>query len=177
MRKTLVFIISLFISVIILSQYNEVHSYADVLNNKTLNYEKAINSGNIVMISFLDTISNTTNNDMEIYNIRRLDNFMENINNKKKDEIRIVEYGRNSTGTWVNKLYDLRYDGNKIVDIEYDTYSNPNEFIPSQPQIFKKIIKRDYSKGLSYRICDSDKDSDCGKLISFFKSSIVDSKR
>ena len=50
---------------------------------------------------------------------------------------------------WVNKLYDLKYDGKKIIDIEYDSYSNPNAFIPSQPEILSKIIKRDYHNAIA----------------------------
>lgn len=79
----------------------------DVLNNKSLSSKKAINNGDIVEISSLDWVSSKTHNDTEIYNINNLDDFMENIKNGKKDELRIVKYAYEGGRTWVNKLYDL----------------------------------------------------------------------
>ena len=179
MKRALTFLLLLFILVFIPIQSSKAYNAVGTLNNKTLSSDIAIKEGNIVMISYFDSVSSKTQNDNEIYNINRLDDFMKNIDKGKKDEIRIVEYGKNVTGTWVNKIYELKYDGKKIIDIEYDTYSNPNAFIPSQPEIFNKIIKRDYPDGISYRICyDSEsKNNDCAKLISFYKSSIIDKKK
>ena len=177
LKRTLVFALLLLVSIFIPLQNCKACYLIGALNNKTLNSDIAIQNGNVVMISYIDSGSNKTNN-MEIYNISRLDDFINNINRRKKDKIRIVKYGKNATGTWVNKLYDLKYDGNKIADIEYDVYSDPNEFIPGQPLIFKKIIKLDYYDGISYRICNSDnKMSDCAYLISFSKSSIIEKKK
>jgi hypothetical protein len=177
LKRILIFVLILLISVFIPNQNCRAYNAIGALNNKTLNSDTAIKDGNIVMISYTDSVSSKTHNNMEIYNINRIDDFIKNINKGKKDKIRIVEYGKNVTGTWVNKLFDLKYDGKKIIDIEYDTYSNPNAFIPSQPEIFNKIIKRDYHDGISYRICYSESENnDCGKLISFYKSSIIDKK-
>ncbi|MBU3099757.1 MULTISPECIES: DUF4362 domain-containing protein [Clostridium] len=178
MKRTLVFVLILFVLVFIPIQNPKAYYVIGVVNNKTLSSDIAIKDGNIVMISYTDSVSEKTHNDMEIYNIKRIDDFIRNINKGRKDKIRIVEYGKNATGTWVNKLYDLKYDGKKIIDIEYDTYSNPNAFIPSQPEMFNTIIKRDYPDGISYRICDSEgENDDCAKLISFSKSSIIDNKK
>ena len=179
MKRIFVFTFLLFISVFIPTQNVKAYNTIGALNNETLSSDIAIKNGNIVMISYTDSISSKTHNNMEIYNINRLGDFMESIDKRKKDKILIAEYGKNITGTWVNKLFDLKYDGKKIIDIEYDTYSNPNAFIPSQPEIFSKIIKRDYPDGIAYRICYSEEDqnSDCGKLISFSKSSIIDKRK
>lgn len=146
----------------------------DVLNNKSLNSKKAISNGDIVEISSLDWVSSKTHNDTEIYNINKLDDFMENIKNGKKDAIRIVKYAYEGGSTWVNKLYDLEYNGKKIKYIVYDTYLNPNEFMPSEPSYYDKIIRRDYPNDLWYGICSvSNKGDDCATLISLNKISIV----
>ena len=178
MKRALTFVLLLFILVFIPIQNSKAYNAAGTLNNITLSSDIAIKEGNIVMISYTDSVSSKTHNNMEIYNINKLDDFIKNTDKGKEDKIRIVEYGKNVTGTWVNKIYDLKYDGKKIIDIEYDTYSNPNVFISRQPEIFNKIIKRDYHDGISYRICYSESENnDCGKLISFYKSSIIDKKK
>lgn len=146
----------------------------NALNNKFLSSEKAISNGDIVEISSSDWVSSKTHNDTEIYNINKLDNFMENIKNGKKDKIRIVKYAYEGGRTWVNKLYYLEYNGKKIKYIVYDTYSNPNAFIPSEPYYYDKIIRRDYPNDVWYGICsDSNKGDDFATLISLNKSSIV----
>jgi hypothetical protein len=177
LKKVLALVLLFFVSAFIASLNCKAQQTSDALNNNTITSDKAIKDGNIVMISYFDKLSNISHNDMEIYNFSRLDEFMENIKKGKKDKIRIVKYESSASGTWVNKLYDLKYDGKKIVDIEYDAYSNPNVFIPSQPLVFNKIIKRDYSDGIWYGICYSEKGKEeCASLISFRKSSIVDIK-
>ena len=123
---------------------------------------------------FLDSVSDKTHNNTEIYNISKLDNFMKNIKKGNKDNVRIVAYARNRTGTWVNKLFDLEYDGNKIVDTGYDTYSNPNAFIPSQKVYSDFMEKRDSTDDLWYGLCTGPTNiKSCYSLISFPKSSIV----
>lgn len=176
LKKTLLFQFLIIICIFIPALSCKAYQFDKVLNNKSLNSDIAIKEGNIVMISYTDTVSSKTYNDMEIYNIKRLDDFMKNIDKGKKDDIRIVKYGKNDSGTWVNKLYDLNYDGNKIIYVEYDVYSNPDKFIPCEPAFFKNIIKIDYHDGLSYRICYSE-NKDCAYLISFYKSSIIDKSK
>jgi hypothetical protein len=179
LKRTLVFVLLLFISIFIPTHNVKAYNAMGVLNNETLSSDIAIKDGNIVMISYIDSVSSKTHNNMEIYNINRLDDFIKSIDKGKKDKILIAEYGKNVTGTWVNKLFDLKYDGKKIIYIEYDSYSNPNAFIPSQPQIFSKIIKRDYPNAIAYRICysEEDKNNECGRLISFHKNSIIGKKK
>jgi hypothetical protein len=174
LKKALALVLLLFVSALIPVLDCRAQQTIDVLNNNTLSSDKAIKDGNIVMISHLDKLSNVSHNDKEIYNISRLDEFMQKVKEGKKDKIRIVKYGSSTSCTWVNKLYDLKYDGKKIVDIEYDVYSNPNAFIPSQPLTFNKIIKRDYPDAIWYGICYSKiNDNKCASLISFYRSSIV----
>lgn len=147
-----------------------------VLNNKTLNFEKAIENGYIVEIGSSKPSSDELHFEIkqEIYNIKNLDSFMENTKNKNIDKIRVVKYAREEGNTWVNKLYDLEYDGKKIKETVYDVYSNPNVFIASTPIYFDKIIKRNYPNDLWYGMCKSDdKEENCFTLISLKKSSIV----
>lgn len=146
----------------------------NVLNNESLSSEKAISNGDIVEISSFDLVSSKTHNDTEIYNINKLNEFMENIKNGKKDEIRIVKYASEGGRTWVNKLYDLKYNGKKIKYIVYDTYSNPSAFIPSEPYYYDKIIIREYPNDLWYGVCSvSSNEDDYATLISLKKISIV----
>lgn len=146
----------------------------EVLNNKSLSPEKAIKSGDIAEINYTEGISGKTHNNAEVYNISKLDNFMDNIINEKKDKIRIVKYANDNVHTWVNKLYDLDYDGNSIKIIVYDTYSDPDKFIPSEPTYSDRIIEREYQYDLWYGSCSAGTEGqDCSTLMSFKKSSIV----
>lgn len=148
-------------------------TYDDILSNKYLSSEKAISNGDIVEITS-DFLSSKTHNNTEIYNINKLDEFTENVKNKKVDKVRIVKYAYNNGRIWINKLYDLEYNGEKIKYIQYDTYSNPNAFIPSEPFYFDKVIIKDYPNDLWYGICSVSNTGDhCVSLISFNKSSIV----
>lgn len=149
------------------------NTYDEPLNNKTLPPEKAISNGYIVDIGS-DLVSSKTHNNTEIYNINRLDEFIKNINNKKQDKVRMVKYIHNDGRTWINKLYDLEYNGEKIKYIEYDPYSNLNNFTPSEPFYFDKIIMKDNPNDLWYTICSvSNKGDGCAPLIGFNKGSIV----
>lgn len=177
MKKTLVIALLLLICIFMPMIHCNAYQTTDGLNNKSLNLDKAIKDGNVVMIFYLDTVSNKTHNNMEIYNINELDDFMENMKKGKRDKVRIVKYANSKNGIWVNKLYDLEYDGKKILDIEYDVYSNPNAFIPSQSLVFHKIVKRDYIDGTWYGICLKEINNSQGaSLISFYKSSAANTR-
>lgn len=146
----------------------------DTLNNKSLSFEKAIRNGDVVKISYFGSVSSKTHNETEVYNINKLDEFMENTKRGKNDKIRIVKYAYDNRHTWVNKLYDLEYNGEKIKETVYDVYSNPKVFIPSEPYYSDKIIKRDYPNDIWYGTClECDEGDNCASLISFEKSSIV----
>jgi hypothetical protein len=174
LKRTLIFIIVLLISVFISIQNCKACNVIGELNNKTLSSDTAIKHGNIVMISYLDSVSGKTKNNHEMYNISKLDNFIENIKKGKKIKVRIVKYEKNKTGTWVNKLLDLEYDGHKIIDTEYDVYTNPNDFIPVEKTYSDFMKKREYTDGLWYGLCTRNASGEsCYSLISFLKSSIV----
>lgn len=173
LKRILTVSLILFFSV---SLYNNNCMANDIaeLNNKTLSSEKAIKEGYVVEIVYFDSMSDKTHNHSEIYNIGKLDNFMKNIKEGNKDKVRIVEYSRDKTGTWVNKLFDLEYDGNKIADTEYDTYSNLNAFIPSPKIYFDFMEKREYTDNLWYGVGTGHTNSKaCCPLFSFRKSSII----
>ncbi len=154
--------------------FDKMNSDTEVLNNKSLSPERAISNGDIVEISSSSWISSKTHNNSEVYNIKKLDDFMENIKSGNNDKVRIVKYSYENGQTWVNKLYDLYYEDKKIKLIVYDTYSNTNAFIPSEPYYTDKIIKRDYPNDLWYGNCPiSNKLDNCATLISLKKSSIV----
>ena len=174
MKRTFVFVLILLISVFITMQVSKAYDSIDILNNKTLSSDIAINNGDVVMISFLDTVSSKTHIKNEIYNISKLDKFIENVEKGKKCKIRIAKYGQNKTGTWVNKLFDIEYNGIKIIDTGYDVYTNPNAFIQVEKTYSDFMEKREYPDGLWYGLCTKNgNDNSCYSLISFLKSSIV----
>lgn len=148
----------------------------NILNNKSLAFDKAIKNGYVVMISYINGVSDITQNDAEVYNSNKLDRFIENVKSGKRDKVRIIEYEKNETKVWINKLYDIEYNGIRIVDIGYDVYTNPNAFKPVDSPYYSDIMeKRDYPNALWYGLCTKKgNESSCYSLISFFKSSIVD---
>jgi hypothetical protein len=146
----------------------------EILNNNMMTLEKSINSGYIIEVPAQDFNVNVSEDHTLVYNINRLDAFMDNIKHKINDRIRIVKYARENKKTWVNKLYDLEYNGEVIKFEVYDTYSNPNKFIKSPASYENKIIKRDYKEYLWYGICSTNNESEgCAALISLKKSDIV----
>ncbi|GFZ29939.1 hypothetical protein CSC2_04650 [Clostridium zeae] len=151
-----------------------INKLEEVLNNKTMTLEKAINSGYIVEVPDQDFNVNINDNHLLIYNINRLDVFMDNIKHKISDRVRIVKYARENKKIWVNKLYDLEYNGEVIKLEVYDTYSDPIKFIKSPASYEDKIVKRDYKDYLWYGICSNNSENDdCATLISLKKVEIV----
>lgn len=174
LKKPWVFLSLLLLNIIAPTLICKALTQTEILNNNSLSSETAINNNHVVMISYIDSLSSLTHSDMEIYNINRLDDFMENVRNGKKDTVRIVKYVKDKDHMWVNKLEDLSYDGKEILGIAYDTYSNPDVFIPAQPTIFNNIIRRDYKDNTWYGACYSKKKGNsCATLISFLKISNV----
>lgn len=154
--------------------YQNIIKKNHIINNKSLNFEKAVKQGHVVEISSPDLSSGKIQYHTGIYNIDKFENFIKNINDRKPAKIRIVKYGREHGLTWVNKLYDLEYNGEKIIDTVYDVYSDPNVFIPSTIYYFDKIVKKDYPNGIWYGICaKTDKEDNCVTIISLKKSSII----
>ncbi|GKU25060.1 DUF4362 domain-containing protein [Clostridium folliculivorans] len=146
----------------------------EVLNNETMTLEKAINSGYIIETPEEDFNVNLNNDHILVYNIKRLDAFMDNIEHKISDRVRIVKYARENKKIWVNKLYDLEYNGQVIKLEVYDTYSDPNKFIKSPASYENKVVKRDYEEYLWYGICSNNSENDgCATLISLKKSELV----
>ncbi|MBU3161835.1 DUF4362 domain-containing protein [Clostridium frigoris] len=99
MKRAITFLLLLFILVFIPIQNSKAYSTTGTLNNKTLTSDIAIKDGDAVMIGYTDSVSSKTHNDMEIYNINKLDDFIKSTNIGKEDKIRIVEYENNVTGT------------------------------------------------------------------------------
>jgi hypothetical protein len=143
------------------------------LNNSTLTYSKAIGNGYVVELP-ADVEYPGKSQDTLTYNIKKLDQFIENVEKLKRDKIRIVKYAYDGGKVWVNKLYDLEFNGQSIEMTVYDTYSNPEEFIKSPKTFEKRVIKKDYPNDLWYGICSNNNDDkECGTLISLKKSSVV----
>lgn len=154
--------------------YQNIIKKNNILNNKSLYFEKAIKQGNFVEITSSNLSSDTTQYHTEIYNIDKLEDFIKNIKDRKPTKIRIVKYASEHGVIWANKLYDLEYNGEKIIDTVYDVYSNPNAFLPSTIYYFDQIIKKDYPNDIWYGICaKTDKGDNCTTLTSFKKSSII----
>jgi hypothetical protein len=148
LKKTLAIVLLFFVSLLMPSQNCIAQQALDDLSNNALTSDRAIKDGNIVMIMYLDKISNITGNDMEIYNINNLDKFIQNTEKGIVGNIRVIKYASSENKTWVNSLCDLSYDGKSIKDIGYDVYSNPNKFISNEPYYSLKMLKRDYPNAL-----------------------------
>lgn len=135
--------------------------------SKSYSVDNAISDGNIVMLS----TSSTENN---VYNISRLDEFINNINSGKKDKIRIIKYALQGNKTLINKLEDVEFDGQKLMHVGYNTYAKTGDTSKPIPVVFAKIGRSSSNNGIRYSICESkDTPDNMGaNLISFFKSNI-----
>lgn len=155
---------------------NEDIKTDEAFNNKAYNLQKSIDNGDIARISYSDSKGNEIS--QKIYNVNNLDSFIENYKNEKKGKVRIVDFASNETGTWINKLCDLEYDGKQIIFTGYDTYLNPDKFIPWGPQYYAKVGKTEYKDTVRYSLVLRTEDSDANGagLMSFRSSDIINNK-
>ncbi|MGL4731137.1 MAG: hypothetical protein ACRCW0_06105 [Clostridium sp.] len=76
----------------------------------------------------------------EIINMKLMDDFIKNIEEKKDDEIYIIEYERNENGEIVTALKKLNYDGKQVKVLSYDV-SNQKNFKEEESMSYSKITK------------------------------------
>jgi hypothetical protein len=122
----------------------------------TINYDvdSAVKAGNIVMVSTIDNNSDISKE--EGYNVKTLDQFIENFNNKKKDKIRIIKYTKQEDKIWINKLEDIEYDGQNLTHCGYNTYPT-NDLVKEKPAPvpFYKIAKTTLGNLIRYALYES----------------------
>ena len=145
----------------------------DEISSAALTPEKAVGAGNIVMISFFGSNSEKNHTDMEVYNTRRLEDFMQSLKAGSKDGIRIIKYGHTGTRVWVNKLYDLTCDDGRGTETGYDVYTDPKRFHSLPPETFVSMTRKDYPGAVWYGVGYSRTGGEFASLISFYKSSVV----
>jgi outer membrane murein-binding lipoprotein Lpp len=136
--------------------------------SKSYNFDKAIAEGNVVVVSLLD--DKGTENKQEVYNVNKIDQFVSNSNNSKKDRVRIIKYVKQGDKLWINKLNDIVFEGQEIIYISYDTYGKEKQVQNS----FNRIVKAQSNNGIRYSLLDNKNASDDGGMtaISFLVSSI-----
>jgi len=142
---------------------------ADSGISKSYNVDDAIKNGYIVMISI------TTDSSNEVYNINRLDQFIENFNNSKKDKVTIIKYVKNENKIMTHIFEELEYDGQNLT-LKGSDYSYPEgekvKEVPWSTTILYKVVKQTSDKGIRYAIYTKDDNSTGGTLISFEPGSL-----
>lgn len=76
----------------------------------------------------------------EVLNISLVDNFIKNVENKKSDEVFIIEYEKNKNKEIVTSLQEINYDEKKIEVTNYDV-SNEKEFKEKEKKDYFRLWK------------------------------------
>lgn len=129
--------------------------------------EKSFKSGVIVK---KDT-GNSENNS-EIYNIKRLDEFVKSFKQGKEDEITIVEYYSADNKWVINKFKKLKLSNKVITLTEYDTASDKNVFKSSGDEKFDNIEEKQVQGITTYSISNINAINSGINLISFDKNQV-----
>jgi hypothetical protein len=123
----------------------------------TKNYtvDSAVKAGNIVIVSTIDNDEKVSKE--QGYNIKILDQFIENSNTNKKDKIRIIKYTKQGDKLWINKLEDVEYDGQGLTHIGYNTYPTEKDQVQEKPApvTFHKIAKTTLGNLIRYALYES----------------------
>jgi len=142
---------------------------ADSGISKFYNIDDAIKNGYVVMISF------TTDGSDEVYNTNRLDKFIENFNNSKKDKVIIIKYVNNGNKIMTHIFEELEYDGQNLT-LKGSDYSYPEgekvKEVTWSPTILYKVVKQTSDKFIRYAIYIKDDNSTGGTLIGYKTESI-----
>lgn len=136
------------------------------IDPKIVNLDQAVKDGSIAMLSDIDAGGIN-----KVYNIDKLDRFMDNYKNGKKDSVRIMKFAQNKSNTLINSIVDLSYDGSRLELIGYDLYSEKTMYKATAPSYFAKIARLETKDGIRYSLCEkvSDADNMGMTLISFSK--------
>lgn len=130
-------------------------SKVKAIDPKIVNLDLAVKNGSIVMLSYIDTGGIN-----KVYNIDKLDKFMDNYNNGKKDSVRIMKFAQNKSNTLINSIVDLSYDGSRLELMGYDLYSDKTIYKATTPSYFAKIARLEIKDGIRYSLCDKVSDAD-----------------
>ncbi|SFC38235.1 DUF4362 domain-containing protein [Clostridium uliginosum] len=132
-------------------------------------FEVSLRNGSVIMVS------RPNSKELEVYNIAKLDEFIDSFNNGKEGYVRVIKGTIENDGKLlVNKLEEYESDGKVIKDLVYDSYSDKNKFIPGRPRYLPKMVKTCSDNAIRYAILESkDTPDNMGAtVISFDKSSI-----
>ncbi|UZQ52251.1 cell wall-binding repeat-containing protein [Clostridium kluyveri] len=153
---------------------DEVKNIDNAIDISKLNdTNEAIKDGNVVMISTINSQGNEDKN--EVYNTKKLDQFIKNFNNLKEDKVRIIKYAKQGNKVWINKLADIKYDGKNLTYVTYDTYSGSNIITEGSISVsFAKIVKTCSNNNVRYTLLeDEDTKEDMGVTVLSFSSDSI----
>jgi hypothetical protein len=126
------------------------------IDAKTVDLKQAIAGGSVVLATNLNT-----GGLQEVYNIEKLDKFIENSRIGQRDSIRIYKFSIDRN--WdklINSIMDLNYDGSRIEAISYDLYSDKTTYKAENPIYFSKIARTETMDGIRYALCEKAEDAD-----------------
>lgn len=132
-------------------------------------FDASLKNGSVI------TVKRSNSNELEVYNVSTLDEFIESFNDGKEGYVRVIKGTFKDDGTFlVNKLEEYQSDGKVIKDLVYDTYADKNKFIPGNPIYWSKIVKLCSDNAIRYSILQSkDTPENMGtNVISFYKSNM-----
>ena len=126
----------------------------------------------MVMLSTIDSKGSEDEN--EVYNTKKLDEFIKNFNNFKEGKVRIIKYVKQGNKVWINKLADIKYDGKNLIYVTYDAYSEANIITAGTSASFGKIVKTCSNNNIRYALLESeDIKEDMGVTILSFSSNNI----
>ncbi len=152
---------------------DDVENIVNTIDISKLNdRNQAIKDGNVVMISTIDSKGSEDEN--EVYNTKKLDEFIKNFNNFKEGKVRIIKYVKQGNKVWINKLADIKYDGKNLIYVTYDAYSEANIITAGTSASFGKIVKTCSNNNIRYALLESeDIKEDMGVTILSFSSNNI----
>jgi hypothetical protein len=133
MNKQFFYILTFFLilSIIGCSNNGSKTLTATLLNNKPYHFEEAIQNGDVVYLN-------------KVYNFERFQQFLNNVNNKKSDKIRITGY--TDEGDPIFK--DLYFDGKQLhysYDNSNDKFGGKNKGVKTD--VCSTVIQKERIKG------------------------------
>lgn len=131
-------------------------------------FKASLENGSVIMVS------RDNSKELEVYNIDKLDKFIDAFNNKQEGYVRIIKGTLVDGKILVNKLEELESDSKSVKEIGYDCYSNKDAFTAVKPSYFPKVGRHETKDSLRYTLCPTvdTADGEGALLISFGKSSI-----
>ncbi len=151
------------------SQINEVSNsqIENIEDTKEYMFNNALEKGNMIVKTTFDGEKESN----KVYNKSSMDQFIDNIEKRKKSDISIVQYLDQDGNLSINKLYKLMYDGDEVIVNYYDVITDKKNFELKDTVKYKKLNAEVVGENLKYLFTDENGNE--VKLISFSKNDII----